>query len=156
MKKYFSLVVVMAITIVFTSCDSLKAKYQIRELKSLVEHVNKNGADFDKKEWTKTFDEYELILENMENYTYTREQKEEISKLKGEFYSATVKNGFKSAGKLFENALEEAGSFIEGLMGDIEENQEEIMETVEDVYNETEKAIEDAVEELGDYESLFE
>lgn len=158
MKKYFSLIVVITITILFTSCDSLKAKFQIRELKSLIEHVEKNGADFDRKDWNNAFDEYEQILDNMDNYTYTREQREEISKLKGEFYSVAMKNGFKSAGKMFENALNEAGSFFEGLVEGLEENQEEIMESVEDIYDDATDAIEEAVDniDLEDYESLFE
>jgi hypothetical protein len=154
MKRSFFLVLVMTIVLLFTSCDSLKAKYQVRELRSLVEYVSEEGASLSKDEWSEVFDEYELIVNNMELYTYTAEQMDEINKLKGRFYSVAVKNGIKTAGKKIGDMFHNAGNFLEGFVQGVQENSDEIVESVEDKLEEIEEALDDV--NLEGFESLFE
>lgn len=113
MKRiYFFIMLVMSIA--FTSCD--KKQSAINDLENFSEELKENSSDYSSQDWEEANEQYQLLVEQIEQYEYTDEELKEIGKLKARCLKQMTKgamkqfqDGIHSITKQMEGAIEEFG-----------------------------------------------
>ena len=113
MKRiYFFIMLVMSIA--FTSCD--KKQSAINDLENFSEELKENSSDYSSQDWEEANEQYQLLVEQIDQYEYTDEELKEIGKLKARCLKQMTKgamkqfqDGIHSITKQMEGAIEEFG-----------------------------------------------
>lgn len=109
----------LCILTAFLSCDSRQSA--IDDLSTLVEDIRVNGKDYTAEQWADAVAIYEQVIEELDEHEFTREEKEQISKLKGEYMAALaewqVEEKFGVVKDLFNQFSGAGKSIIDGLAG---------------------------------------
>jgi len=154
MKKFFTIILVAFLAITFTSCEGMKAKRQISRLESLTEKVEKKGDKLSSNEWTKVFEDYEDICNEMSKYEYSNDQMAEIGRLTGRFYTACGSHALKGLGGFLNGAASALGGFLQGVGSSVTDTD---VEDLEDEWDESLSELESAIDEgLSELEAMFE
>ncbi len=96
-------------TVLF-SC-SVGKQSPIHQLEELTEEIRVHHKEYSMADWKKAYSQYEQIAADMENYTYTTEEAEQIGKLEGE----CVGYFMKSAAMSLDGLESEIKGFLEGM-----------------------------------------
>ncbi|MCR5070206.1 MAG: hypothetical protein K6A78_10525 [Prevotella sp.] len=114
MKKLLFCAMLAIAGIGFTSCDQKQSA--IDDLRTFAEDLQQNSDQFDEKAWDEATDEYQKLVDRLEKYEYTDEERKEIGRLKARCYKEMgkaavqqVEKELKNAAKEIEGALEELG-----------------------------------------------
>ena len=90
MKNLFY-VALMAIAVMFTSCQQSKEDY-IKEFKSFVNEVSEECADYTDADWDKAVKEFEALVKQAEQYEdITTEEAVELASVQAKFASVKAK-----------------------------------------------------------------
>ena len=109
---YFFIKLLMSIT--FTSCD--KRQSAINDLENFSEELKENSSDYSSQDWEEANEQYQLLVEQIDQYEYTDEELKEIGKFKARCLKQMSKgamkqlqDGIHSITKQMEGAIEEFG-----------------------------------------------
>lgn len=113
MKKIVFLLSLFAVAL-FTSCD--KRQSAIDELESFSEELKENASEYTNEDWEEAGNQYQMLVEQVDQYEYTDEELKEIGKLKARCIKYMSKGamkqleeGFHNMTKQIEGAMEEFG-----------------------------------------------
>ena len=111
-RIYFLILLVMSIA--FTSCD--KRQSAINNLENFSEELKENSSDYSSQDWEEANEQYQLLVEQIDQYEYTDEELKEIGKIKARCLKQMTKgamkqfqDGIHSITKQMEGAIEEFG-----------------------------------------------
>lgn len=111
-RIYFLILLVMSIA--FTSCD--KRQSAINNLENFSEELKENSSDYSSQDWEEANEQYQLLVEQIDQYEYTDEELKEIGKIKARCLKQMTKDAMKqlqdgihSITKQMEGAIEEFG-----------------------------------------------
>ena len=100
--------------IALTSCD--KRQSAINDLENLSEELKENSSDYSSQDWEEANEQYQLLVEQIDQYEYTDEELKEIGKIKARCLKQMTKgamkqlqDGIHSITKQMEGAIEEFG-----------------------------------------------
>ena len=109
---YFFILLLMSIA--FTSCD--KRQSAINDLENFSEELKENSSDYSSQDWEEANEQYQLLVEQIDQYEYTDEELKEIGKIKARCLKRMTKgamkqlqDGIHSITKQMEGAIEECG-----------------------------------------------
>ena len=92
MKNLFY-VALMAIVVMFTSCQQSKEDY-IEEFKSFVTEVSEDCSEYTEAEWDKAVKEFEALVKQAEQYEdITAEEAVELAAVQAKFAGLKAKKG---------------------------------------------------------------
>lgn len=115
MKK-LSYLAVAAFAALCMSCQQ-SADSCINDMKSFVENVEKECADFTEADWEKSAAKFEKLIEKASQCEdLTNEQSQEIAKIKGQYAGVVLKQGGRELMNNVNKELEKAGKQLEGLI----------------------------------------
>lgn len=113
MKKIAFLLSLFAVAL-FTSCD--KRQSAINDLENLSEELKENSSDYNSQNWEEANEQYQLLVEKIDQYEYTDEELKEIGRIKARCLKQMTKgamkqlqDGIHSITKQMEGAIEEFG-----------------------------------------------
>lgn len=122
MKKIALLLISVLCISVFSSCQSQEER-TISKLEKIAARLEASD-DMEEDEWEKLQSDYEAAVEQAKNCEFTKEQREQISKLEGKITRLMIKKVGNDMGKGFKDlingakdAAEETKGFFEGLTG---------------------------------------
>lgn len=126
------------------SCQSKEEKV-ISDLNGLSEYIEKNGQDFDARDWKEVLEEWENIHQEMEECEFTKKQLQEVGRADGKLTAVFAKEGAKAFGRNFFSILEDFSLFAEGFQEGVmeDDHQEEDFDAIGDQIISTLKEIED-------------
>lgn len=103
-------VVLLLFSMTLSSC-SLGKQGPIHQLEELTEEIREHHDEYSMADRKRAYSQYEQIAADMENYTYTTEEAEQIGKLEGE----CVGYFMKSAAMSLDGLESEIKGFLEGM-----------------------------------------
>lgn len=83
----------------------------LNQLKELTEEIRVHHKEYSMADWKRAYSQYEQIAAEMENYTYSTEEAEQIGKLEGE----CVGYFMKGAAMSLDGLESEIKGFLEGM-----------------------------------------
>ena len=107
MKKIIFLFSLLALAL-FTSCD--KKQSAIDDLESFSQELKENSFDYNNQDWEEAHEQYQLLVEQIDQYEYTDEELKEIGKLK----AGCLKQMAKGAMKQFQDGIHNITKQMEG------------------------------------------
>lgn len=109
-----TLLIIITFCALFSSCNKKQAA--IDELEAFYVELKDNSSEYSGQDWEEANEQYQLLVEQIEQYEYTDEELEEIGKLKArclKVFSKGVMNklqkGIHRITKEIEGALKELG-----------------------------------------------
>ena len=121
-KPLIQALLIAILSLVLTACN--KQEQAIDDLRSFSEQLKEESADYTEEDWQQAGEQYQLLIENIDQYEYTDDQQKEIGRLKGICLAQFTKHSFKTFKNGLEDAMKEAEGLIEGFsqgFGDKEE-----------------------------------
>ena len=109
MKKIAFLLSLFAVAL-FTSCD--KRQSAIDDLESFSEELKENASEYTNEDWEEAGNQYQMLVEQVDQYEYTDEELKEI----GKFKARCIKYMSKGAIKQLEEGIHNMTKQIEGAM----------------------------------------
>lgn len=106
MKKHVTFVLLTILSCLLMSCKF--SRDAIEDLKDLTERVEQEGSEYSSTDWEKVYNEYEEIIAYMDQQQYTNEELREIGRLKIQFISACVANGYNSLGEILNRLFQQS------------------------------------------------
>lgn len=113
MKKIIFSLSLLVIALL-TSCD--KKQSAIDDLENFSQELKENSSDYSNQDWEEANEQYQLLVEQIDQYEYTDEELKEIGKLKARCLKQMTKgamkqfqDGIHSITKQMEGAIEEFG-----------------------------------------------
>lgn len=104
----------LLIIALLTSCD--KRQSAIDDLENFSQELKENSSDYSNQDWEEANEQYQLLVEQIDQYEYTDEELKEIGKLKARCLKQMTKgamkqfqDGIHSITKQMEGAIEEFG-----------------------------------------------
>lgn len=117
MKKFIPFVLLLLLSSVVVSSCVDKKKVYLDKLKKVVVYAEKNKDKLSDSQWEKLEENYNNIIDEIENLDYTSSQKKRISELKGRFtlalYTYKVKHGIDVGKDMYDK--------IKGLIDGVKE-----------------------------------
>ncbi len=129
------LVVAVAAISLLSSCQSYEDRV-ITKLNHLSERIDEDGKNFDADDWEEAMEELADIHEEMAECDFTLEQLKEVGRADGRLSAIIAKEGAKTLGKGFLDAIKGISSYAKGFQEGAESNI-------------SEKDVEDVVKEIG-------
>ena len=124
-KRLFIIAIVAIGTLSLISCQSKEEKV-INKMKSMIEKVEKDGANWDQKQWQEAFNEIEEISKEGKDCNFTEEQMQEVYNLGGRLTGIMMQQGAKAVSEQAGSYMEAAGSYLEGLEEGLDNMPEDI------------------------------
>lgn len=118
MKKFFSLILVLATSLViFASCAS-KEEQVISDLQAIATLIEEKGDVLTDEQWEKTVADYQKLTDKIinEEFNFTDEQKQQITKLEAKCFGELTKHGAKRVGRSIQNMFKEGSNAVKGLL----------------------------------------
>ena len=114
-KTRLTIFVLVAIscTVLYSCSMFIEEQDPLQRLEDLTEDIRLHHQEYTTADWKDTYDRYEQIAAEMENYQYTKEEAERIGEMEGECVGYFMKSainsmdGFKSELKGFINGINE-------------------------------------------------
>ena len=106
---------VLLCTLILVSCTSSEQK-QIAQFQKFTNILQTNHSSYTDAEWASSIEEYESILQSLENGRFTDAERQEIGRLKGictAIYSKYAVDNFR---RQVRGATKELEGVIEGLL----------------------------------------
>ncbi len=123
-KKYFKIgVLLISCSLFLAACNQEQSV--INDYASLVEEVETDGGNFSEQDWEDFTLRCEEVDEDMQKYTFTKEQQQELRKLQGRMAAAIGKHSAKLLKNAAKDAAEQIKAFSEGFMEGLTEENEE-------------------------------
>lgn len=138
------LVVAVAAISLLSSCQSYEDRV-ITKLNHLSERIDEDGKNFDADDWEEAMEELADIHEEMAECDFTLEQLKEVGRADGRLSAIIAKEGAKTLGKGFLDAIKGISSYAKGFQEGAEENIND--EDFNDVVNEFNDAVKSVKEE---------
>lgn len=111
-RKVVYIISILLCFFVLTACN--RKLHAIDKLDGFVEKVEKNASRYSEKDWDKSDAEFNELLKDIDQYEYTREEKERIAKIKGRYAGIRTKNAIHQFIEGIGDAVNEIQSTIEG------------------------------------------
>ena len=100
MKKIAFLLSLFAVAL-FTSCD--KRQSAIDDLESFSEELKENASEYTNEDWEEAGNQYQMLVEQVDQYEYTDEELKEIGKLKAKCFRSFAKSSAKALKSTMHN-----------------------------------------------------
>ena len=124
--KTKSIIVTLLLSILCLSSCKSKEEKVISNLDDLYERIEKNGSDFEAKDWEEALNEFADIHKAMKECKFTKEQLREVVKKEGKLSAVFAIEGTKALGKELPDIVDNFAKGIEEGVGDISEVGDDI------------------------------
>lgn len=151
MKKLYTLIFTVLMTLMVSSCTSAPKK-----LDSFVDKAELNSSSYTDEDWVKSEAQYEKLVNEYLNSSkeYTDPEKQMAARAMGRYHALLIKNGIKKSASYLKELGNLLPSYLEGLSDEIGEGTSDIESTLENLFDE--EKIEKSLEKIGSVlEGLF-
>lgn len=98
------------LSMILTACN--KQEQVIDDLRSFSEQLKEESDDYTEEDWQQAGEQYNLLIENIDQYEYTDDQQKEIGRLK----AVCIKQMSKGAMKLLRQNMNSISKQLEGAL----------------------------------------
>lgn len=119
MKKFFSLILVLATSLVILASCASKEERIVSDLQNIATLIDEKGDILTDEQWDKAVADYQSICETVANnkdLQFTDEQKQQIAKLEAKCFGELAKHGAKRVGRNLQNMIKEGSNAVKGLL----------------------------------------
>ena len=118
-----------------------------QKLDSFVDNAELKSGTYDAKDWEKSINQYEKIVEeySASGKNYSEAEKQMAARAMGRYHSLLLKNGIQASASYLNELKTILPSYFEGLIEGIDEDSEKLEKSLEGLFDteELEKAFED-------------
>ena len=109
-KRLIQALLIAILSLVLTACN--KQEQAIDDLRSFSEQLKEESADYTEEDWQQAGEQYQLLIENIDQYEYTDDQQKEIGRLK----AVCIKQMSKGAMKILRHNMNTISKQLEGAL----------------------------------------
>ena len=109
-KPIIQALLITILSLVLTACN--KQEQAIDDLRSFSEQLKEESAEYTQEDWQQAGDQYQQIVEEINQYEYTDEQLKEIGRLQ----AVCIKQMSKGAMKLLRQNINSISKQLEGAL----------------------------------------
>ena len=109
-KRIIQALLIAILSLVLTACN--KQEQAIDDLRSFSEQLKEESADYTEEDWQQAGEQYQLLIENIDQYEYTDDQQKEIGRLK----AVCIKQMSKGAMKILRHNMNTISKQLEGAL----------------------------------------
>lgn len=110
-----NIILILSISMaVLASCSSPKED-SLKQLRDFTNELEQESCNYTDDDWSEAADDFDIIVTDISNYSYTDEELNEIGRLQGKCTAIMTKKAAKDAKRLIEDLSKQAEGFLQGL-----------------------------------------